>query len=343
MLKRISLLFPGQGSQFVGMAKDLFAEFAEVQLLLNNADKILKIPLSNIMFNGPMEQLKQTENTQPAVFLHSLAIVKILQNETTLFKDNRVDHMLGHSLGEYSALATAGSIDIESTLPLIRQRGMLMKQARHGTMAALLSKKDFLVADSNSSNGGSAFKRLEEYARELERIDPTNDLVNISNVNSPNQIVISGTESAIDKMISFAKQNKLVNKTVKLEVSAAFHSQLMKDSSDQYNNDYLNHIDFKQPSNQVISNVTGKPYTNSNNIKEYLSQQMVSKVDWVSSIRYCIDDWKQKEQQGYFIEIGPQKVLTQLLKQIDPTAEYINLSTIDEVKDFINKYKENKL
>ncbi|EGG16777.1 pirin family protein [Cavenderia fasciculata] len=345
----LALLFPGQGSQVVGMTKDLVQDYPYLMPLFKEADRLLSFNLSNVMWNSEMQELKQTEVTQPAVLLHSNAILQVLEKEipnfvtppppssssstsSTLFK---VDFMLGHSLGEYTALMASKSLEFNDAIQLVRNRGSMMKQSKDGKMAALLSKANMLT------NG--SYQSIKSTAQEMFDQSSGQDIVSVSNINSPSQLVISGNESGVTKLIDVGKKNKWFNKAIRLEVSAAFHSPLMKDCSQEYNSNYLNKIHFNQPIIPVISNVTAKPYKGQDSIKPILSKQMVSTVDWVSSIQYCIDKWENEKEKGYFIEIGPNKVLSQLLNQSHPNFQTISIGTSEELKEFIKKYKDNTL
>ncbi|KAF2075764.1 hypothetical protein CYY_002946 [Polysphondylium violaceum] len=361
-IKRFALLFPGQGSQLVGMGKDLVCEFPYIQSLFTRADHILNFSLSKVMFEGPVEELKQTEITQPALLLHSYSILKILEKELgfkqhqhqqlqqTLPLSNEFikhfDFMLGHSLGEYTALLASNSISFDDALRLVRHRGELMKECKSGVMAALLSKTNMVQSGS--------LMNIKSLAHEITTTaDNSNGdlcICNISNVNSPNQVVISGTESGVNQLIERGKKLKLFTKAIKLPVSAAFHSDLMKDCSNEFSNK-LSTVQFSKPESTVISNVTYSPYNNNDieSIPKLLSQQLVSTVEWTSSIDYCTNQWEKQQQQQSetcFIEIGSGKVLTELVKQISPLSECINIGTSDEVKEFIknsnNIFKDNK-
>jgi len=355
-IKRFSLLFPGQGSQLVGMGKDLIRDYPYIQSLFNHADHILNFSLSKIMFEGPAEELKQTEITQPALLLHSYSILKILEKELG-FKQQQLnnnviqqqqqplskefikhfDFMLGHSLGEYTALLASNSITFDDALRLVRHRGELMKESKSGVMAALLSKTNMVESGS--------LMNIKSLAKEITNSSES-VVCNISNINSPNQVVISGTESGVNQLIERGKKLKLFTKAIKLPVSAAFHSDLMLDCSKEFSNK-LSTIQFNKPESKVISNVTFNPYNDIESIPKLLSQQLVSTVEWTSSIDYCVDQWKKENQlDTCFIEIGSSKVLTELVKQISPSSECINIGTSDEIKEFINNtnqlFKNNK-
>ncbi|EGC32415.1 hypothetical protein DICPUDRAFT_38439, partial [Dictyostelium purpureum] len=350
IMKRIALLFPGQGSQIVGMGKDLVKDFPYIAPLYNQTDKVLKYPLTNLMFNGPSEELKQTDNTQPALLLHSFSILKIIEkelgyceinersNDFTVSKEfiNRFDFMLGHSLGEYSALASSNSLSFYDALQLVRQRGQLMKQAQPGIMAALLSKKNMFESGS-----------LEELKKISNQLLSENIICNISNINSPNQIVISGSEEGVNKLIEIGKKNKLFVKSVKLEVSAAFHSELMKPCSDSFKI-IVDQVQFNTPETKIISNVNCLPYSNidRNNelsIQSLLSKQLSSTVNWSPSIQYCINEWKKEnlnDEDFCFVEMGSNNVLSELLKQIYPNAKSKSIQSTNDIKEFIKDFKK---
>ncbi|EAL72629.1 hypothetical protein DDB_G0270558 [Dictyostelium discoideum AX4] len=362
--KRIALLFPGQGSQIVGMGKDLIKDFPYISKIYNHSDKILNFSISNLMFNGPSEELKQTYNTQPALLLHSFSMIKILENELGFINKNknnnnnneddefkvsseflkRFDFALGHSLGEYSALTTSNSIKFSDALELVRYRGQLMSKCDPGVMFALLSKKNMIESGS--------LLELKSIINQINnKINETSNeimICNISNINSPNQIVISGNEIGVSKVIELAKSKKLFTKSVKLEVSAAFHSDLMIPSSDKFKLK-LNTINFKQPEIDVISNVNSLPYKNNidktseSSIQSLLSRQLSSTVEWTSSIQYCIEKWEKENIQlkdCYFVEIGSNNVLTQLLKQIYPNSNSYNIQSSNDLINFIKEFKD---
>ncbi|MBK6682037.1 MAG: ACP S-malonyltransferase [Ignavibacteriaceae bacterium] len=303
MAKR-ALLFPGQGSQYVGMASDLYENSVEAKEMIKTADAALGVPLSHIMFNGPEEELKQTEYTQPAIFVHSVVLASLLR---------RLDFegAAGHSLGEYSALVACGAIQYYDAVQLVRFRGQGMQQAGTdfpGTMAAVI---------------GLDRETLENICKEAS----AEGIVQCANFNSPGQIVISGSVSGVLKGMELAKAAK-ARLVSQLTVSGAFHSPLMQSAKDQLRLklDSVNFYDAKFP---VYANVTGKPEKDKEEIKQNLFLQVTAPVMWEDTIRNMIADGFDE-----FVEVGPGRVLQGLVKRINPA---VVTSGIDKFAD-IEKY-----
>jgi [acyl-carrier-protein] S-malonyltransferase len=303
MAKR-ALLFPGQGSQYVGMASDLYENSVEAKEMIKTADAALGVPLSHIMFNGPEEELKQTEYTQPAIFVHSVVLASLLR---------RLDFegAAGHSLGEYSALVACGAIQYYDAVQLVRFRGQGMQQAGTdfpGTMAAVI---------------GLDRETLENICKEAS----AEGIVQCANFNSPGQIVISGCVSGVLKGMELAKAAK-ARLVSQLTVSGAFHSPLMQSAKDQLKLklDSVNFYDAKFP---VYANVTGKPEKDKEEIKQNLFLQVTAPVMWEDTIRNMIADGFDE-----FVEVGPGRVLQGLVKRINPA---VVTSGIDKFAD-IEKY-----
>lgn len=303
MAKR-ALLFPGQGSQYVGMAKDLYENSVEAKEMIKTADAALGVPLSHIMFNGPEEELKQTEYTQPAIFVHSVVLASLLR---------RLDFegAAGHSLGEYSALVACGAIQYYDAVQLVRFRGQGMQQAGTdfpGTMAAII---------------GLDRETLENICAEAS----AEGIVQCANFNSPGQIVISGSVAGVLKAMELAKAAK-ARLISQLTVSGAFHSPLMQSAKDQLKLklDSVNFYDVKFP---VYANVTGKPEKEKEEIKQNLFLQVTAPVMWEDTIRNMIADGFDE-----FVEVGPGRVLQGLVKRINPA---VVTSGIDKFAD-IEKY-----
>ncbi len=303
MAKR-ALLFPGQGSQYVGMAKDLYENSVEAREMIKTADAALGVPLSHIMFNGPEEELKQTEFTQPAIFVHSVVLASLLR---------RLDFegAAGHSLGEYSALVACGAIQYYDAVQLVRFRGQGMQQAGTdfpGTMAAII---------------GLDRETLENICAEAS----AEGIVQCANFNSPGQIVISGSVAGVLKGMELAKAAK-ARLISQLTVSGAFHSPLMQSAKDQLKLklDSVNFYDAKFP---VYANVTGKPEKEKEEIKQNLFLQVTAPVMWEDTIRNMIADGFDE-----FVEVGPGRVLQGLVKRINPV---VVTSGIDKFAD-IEKY-----
>jgi [acyl-carrier-protein] S-malonyltransferase len=280
-------LFPGQGSQYVGMARDFYEADPPSRELIQKADALLGVPLSTVCFTGPEDELRQTRNTQPAIFLHSILVARKLPSV-------KPDMLAGHSLGEYSALVSAGAIAFEEALRLVRLRGELMQRAgemQHGTMAAIvgLSGDDLQsVCDAASSAG----------------------IVQPANFNSPGQTVISGSIPGVRRAMEIARERgaKLVKELV---VSGAFHSPLMESACNSLREalDAARIVDGSVP---VYSNVTAEPVTAASEIRELLYRQLTSPVCWDQSIKNMIRDGAVQ-----FTEIGPGKVLQGLMRRID--------------------------
>ncbi|MCL5029895.1 MAG: ACP S-malonyltransferase [Bacteroidetes bacterium] len=300
-----AFLFPGQGSQYVGMANDLFENSVEAKEMIKTADEALGINLSYIMFNGPEDQLRQTEFTQPAIFLHSVVLASIIRTV-------HVDAAAGHSLGEYSALVSANAIQFYDAIKLVRARGKAMQQAgidNPGTMAAVI---------------GLTTEKVSQCCIEASSFG----IVQCANFNSPGQIVISGSVDGVKKAMEICKSNgaKLVKELV---VSGAFHSPLMesakKSLSDELNQTYI--YDARFP---VYANVTASPVTDKNEIKKLLYDQPTSPVRWEETIVNMIKDGIEE-----FYEVGPGKVLQGLVKRINPDVKCFSIDTFSDVEKYL--------
>ncbi|MCK9279609.1 MAG: ACP S-malonyltransferase [Melioribacteraceae bacterium] len=301
---KIAFLFPGQGSQYIGMAKDLFENSGDAKLLIESAEEIMGIKISDVMFNGTEEALKQTDITQPAIFIHSMVL-------SYLLKSIKPDMSAGHSLGEYSALVQAGAIQYHDAVSLVRLRGSAMLTAgieQPGTMAAILGMEK-----------AKLYEICADVAKEF--------IVQCANFNSPGQIVISGSVEGVKKAMEIAKSNgaKLVKELV---VSGAFHSPLMFSAIEKLETK-LEHIAIEDAKIPVYTNVTAKPVTSKDEIKSNLSKQLSAAVQWEDTIKNMIEDGATE-----FYEIGPGKVLQGLVKRINPN---VNIFGIDKYSD-LEKY-----
>jgi len=299
-MSTIAFVFPGQGSQYVGMGKDLNEQSSTAQELFRQADAILNVPLSRLCFEGPEEELRQTKNTQPAIFLHSMALAMS-------YRGPRGAMAAGHSLGEYSALVYAGALTWEDGLRLVRLRGELMQQAgvdRPGTMAAIIGLDPKTVVDACE--------------RALEA-----GIVQAANFNSPGQIVISGSVPGVRRAMELAKERgaKLVKE---LPVSGAFHSPLME-SAQEGLKEALENTPIRDASIPVYANVTAQPVRDAGGIRRLLLQQLTSPVRWEESVAAMAS-----AGASTFVEIGPGKVLQGLVKRILPN---VALQGIDKYSD----------
>jgi [acyl-carrier-protein] S-malonyltransferase len=300
-----AFLFPGQGSQYVGMAKDLFEKSVEAKEMIKTADDLLGINLSYIMFNGPEEELKQSEYTQPAIFLHSVILASIIRTIDA-------EATAGHSLGEYSAYVAAGTIQFHEAIKLVRARGIAMQEAgdnTKGTMAAVigleLEKVETLCAEASSAG-----------------------IVQCANFNSPGQIVISGSLDGVRKAMELCK-NAGAKMVKELVVSAAFHSPLMIPAQEKFKAE-LDKTNFYEPKFSVYTNVTAKPVTGIPEIKSKLYEQITAPVRWDETIRNMIDDEIEE-----LYEIGPGNVLQGLLKRINPDVKRFGINKFEDVEKYL--------
>ena len=300
-----SVIFPGQGSQFVGMTKDLYNNYTYIKDLFKLADEILGYSITKIILEGSKEELDLTQNTQPAIFISSFSIFEMIKRESKL-KLSDAKYLAGHSLGEYSALAAAGSLDFEIALKLLNERGKAMQTSVPKGTGGMLA---VLGADIEEISG-LLYENKNKYK------------CYIANDNSNGQIVLSGLNPDIEKIINDLKSKNIKN--IKLPVSAPFHCELMSKATFHMKDKILN-AKFKKPKNIIISNVTGSETQEIDEIKKLLIQQIESPVRWRESVVYMI-----KNGVTNFIEIGPGKVLSGLIKRIDKT---VKINTINKFED----------
>ena len=302
-----SVIFPGQGSQLVGMGKDLHDKHSLIQDLFKEADDILGFSLSKLVLNGPKEELDLTENTQPAIFLISYSIFKLIKEEFKIDL-NKAAFFAGHSLGEYSALTSAGTLSFSDTLKILKIRGKAMQSSVPkgvGGMVAVLGSEIEIVENIINENKD----KYECY---------------VANDNSLGQIVLSGKIEDLEKMIMDLKAANIKN--IKLPVSAPFHCKLMNKATLVMSEEIIK-LNFKEPSNILISNVTGKEISNSNELKDLLVKQIESRVRWRESVMLMIEKGVTQ-----FIEIGPGKVLSGLVKRIDRNVKVGAINTEEDIK-----------
>ena len=302
-----SVLFPGQGSQSPGMAKVFYDNFDYVKSLFKEADSLLNESLSRLILEGPKNKLDLTENTQPAIFLVSYSIFNVIKKETS-FDMSAANYFAGHSLGEYSALACAGSLTFSQTIKLLKKRGLAMQSAvqeGQGGMLAVL---------------GSDIEKINEILLKNKDIFTCY----VANDNSVGQIVISGNNYDLEKLSLELSNNKI--KSIKLPVSAPFHCKLMNSATQIMENEISN-VNFNPPTVDIISNVTSEPVNNISTIKELLISQIEKPVRWREIINYMLHKNINK-----FIEIGPGKVLSGLVKRINRNAELIQINNLEDLK-----------
>ena len=300
-----SVIFPGQGSQIVGMGKEFYDKFDIVKNLFKEADETLNFPISKLILEGPKDELDLTANTQPAIFLISYSIFNVIKKEFNIDL-SKAKYFAGHSLGEYSALSCAGYLSFSDTLKILRIRGDAMQNSvpkGQGGMVAVL---------------GSTVEIIEQILKKNEQ----NFNAQIANDNSEGQIVLSGKIEDLDKLIIVLKENNIKN--IKLPVSAPFHCSLMNKATNIMREE-LNKLNFMNGGNKLISNVTAKEISNTDELKDLLIKQIENRVRWRESAINMINN-----DINHFIEIGPGKVLSGLIKRI---SKEVKIDTINNQGD----------
>ena len=309
------LLFPGQGSQIVGMGSEFYNNFELVKKIFKEADEILNYPLSKIILEGPPDELQLTQNTQPAILTVSYSIFKVLEQKFN-FNFKSFKFFAGHSLGEYSALLCSGSLDFKDALYLLNERGKAMQEAvpvGKGKMIAVLGLKTKEIYDMIKS---CSFKGVCE----------------IANDNAEGQVIVSGDTETVDLFQKFLKESKI--KSIPLKVSAPFHCSLMKSASEIMKEKIIK-TNFKKPLNQIVSNVTANAVTDTNIIKKLLIEQIFSTVKWRESIIYMSSMGEQN-----FIEIGPGKVLSGMVKRTISNSNCFSINSITDIESLQNEFKK---
>ncbi len=309
-----AFIFPGQGSQKIGMGKDLFDSFTEAKEVFEEVDDALSLKLSKIIFEGDEEELKLTINTQPALMCMSYAIVRVIEKMLAKPLSEIAKFTAGHSLGEYSALVSAGSIKLSDAAKILRLRGEAMQNAvplNIGAMAALIGV-DIDIINKIRSN----------------YID-IDEVLDIGNDNSPGQMVISGHNSAVEKVINNYKALG-IKRAIKLPVSAPFHCRLMKKAADKMET-YIADLEILCPKIILINNVDAASITDPIKIKEGLIRQITETVRWRESIQNMCE-----LGSSYFVEVGAGNVLSGLVKRINKNVESISIQNIDDIENFVN-------
>jgi len=310
-----AILFPGQGSQIVGMGSEFYNNFEIVKKIFKEADEKLNYKISKIILEGPEDKLKLTENTQPAILIVSYAIFSVLKKEYNFdFKSTKF--FAGHSLGEYSALVCSDSLEFNDALFLLFERGKSMQEAvpvGKGSMIAVL---------------GSKIDELNNLIKEIK----IKGVCEIANDNAEGQTIISGDIESVNSLKDILKENK--KKFIPLNVSAPFHCSLMSPAATKMK-DKINAVNFKKPIFDIVCNVTSKPENNPENIKKLLVEQICSTVRWRESIINM-----SKENVNNFIEIGPGKVLSGMVKRTVKNINCFSINSIDDMKKTIDESKK---
>ena len=303
-----AILFPGQGSQYVGMGADFYENFETTKEIFKTVDKTLGFSLSNLILNGPENELKLTKNTQPAIMTIGVSIFFSLKKNFHLNLSSS-NFFSGHSLGEYTALVCAGSLSIEKAAYLLHERGKAMQEAvpeGKGAMAAVLGMT------------------VNEIEKEISLLPNKKDICEIANDNSDGQVVVSGIKSSIEALINNLKKQK--KRVIMLPVSAPFHCSLMTQAANKMKKK-IEDVEFLMPKPSIISNVTAKEENNISNIKSLLVEQITSRVRWRESVNYMI-----KKGVTDFVEIGPGKVLSGLVKKINNNVKISGINSVDDIK-----------
>ena len=310
-----ALLFPGQGSQVVGMGSEIYNNFNVVKKIFNQADEKLNYSISKLILEGPEDKLQLTKNTQPAILTVSYSIFRVLKDEFG-FDLKNFKFFAGHSLGEYSALVCSNSLGFDDALYLLHERGKAMQEAvalGEGSMIAVLGIK------------------IEELINLLKQIDTKKGICEIANDNAVGQVIVSGNKQKVELLQGFLKEKKI--KSIPLKVSAPFHCSLMKPAA-KIMEEKIQKTEFKNPLLNIVNNVTATPETNSDNIKRLLIEQIFSTVNWRESIINI-----SKAGVKDFIEIGPGKALTGMVKRTIKEANCFSINSITDIKNLANEFK----
>ena len=309
-----ALLFPGQGSQIVGMGKEFYDNFKLVKKIFQEADDKLNFSISKIILEGPEDKLQLTENTQPGILVVSYSIFKVLKDEFN-FNLNTFKYFAGHSLGEYSALVCAQSLDYNDALFLLNERGKAMQEAvpiGNGKMLAILGLEiDEVNTFLKDQNNGKVCE--------------------VANDNANGQVIVSGEKNSIENLQSLLKEKKI--KTIPLKVSAPFHCSLMKPAAENMS-DKINQINFKEPLFQIVNNVTAKAEKDSSIIKKLLVDQIFSTVRWRESLIFMKNNGIRN-----FVEIGPGKALSGMVKRTIKDSNSFSINSIDDMRNIQNELK----
>lgn len=311
-----ALIFPGQGSQIVGMGKEFFNNFSFVKKIFQEADDKLKTNISKIILDGPADKLQLTENTQPAILVVSYSIFETIKNEFN-FGINNFKYFAGHSLGEYSALVCSNALEFHDALFLLHQRGKAMQSAvpvGRGSMLAVLGSK------------------IENIENEIKNLKLDSDVCEIANDNADGQVIVSGDKKSVDLLKSNLQQKKI--KSIPLKVSAPFHCSLMRPAAEKMKDKILS-TKFNEPALEIVCNVTAKPEKNAETIKKLLIEQIYSSVKWRESMIHV-----NESGVSNFIEIGPGKVLSGMIKRTIKDSNCFSINSIADIKKLLDELKK---
>ncbi|WP_349409516.1 ACP S-malonyltransferase [Pseudalkalibacillus sp. SCS-8] len=314
-MQKVFFLMPGQGAQYVEMGKDICEKYPEVERIYDTANRVLGEDIKRMCFEADIDELTRTENTQIAVFLNSVAMYKALSNRYNLEPVG----FAGHSLGEFSALVCAESLDLESAIRLVRKRGQFMQETSEQFPSKMVALRNISVQE------------IENHCR---MISEKGSHVAIANYNSPNQVVITGYKNAVDEVVE--KLTKLGADEIVVNVKTPFHTELMQSSADQFMKEIEN-VEIKHPKYEVIANLTGEPYLKSDDISDMLVKQIISPVKWIQTMEYV-----KSLNVDLVIDIGPKDIVKKLAKQNGIKTPTFAASVNDDMKTLTQKFLSPK-
>ncbi|KAI8873277.1 FabD/lysophospholipase-like protein [Ramicandelaber brevisporus] len=344
--QRTALVFPGQGSQLVGMGRDFYDSSPAARAVFNQVDEALGEPLSHLIFDGPARTLELTRNAQPAILATSIAIVRAI--EEALGKDRYISQLaaysLGHSLGEYSALVATGSLKLADAARLVRLRGEAMQAAvdalpprhRPTAMTALVLPRRQTKESKEVEGMLTAFENVVKDVQDALEVEGDGDIVQVANLNSSFQVVISGTKRGVDIASRALQDRRVAARAVDLPVSAPFHCSLMAPAADALR-PALDDVPFAPPASTIVANVTARPIANVNDIPTLLVRQATAPVQWHRSVMWC----KNEAHVNEWISVGPGRVISNLLKKELPAKEatVLSVASPDEVIALCDHFK----